>query len=617
MNLCVRKRIFAILIVCVLLFNTCAALAESVLVQEDAWVYALANTSAASVKIEEGTLLTLVAEKNGWAKVQLDGNTGYMKSEDVAKIQGYNGKAAYTTEKTEVYKTWSTESKHLGTIPANAEVAVGAIAGKWALVRYENMTGYALLETMSPNAPKTEEKESGVQTVNFTAYAAVENAKVYNSSGKVLGNVSLNTSVTVKAIKDGICMVQRQGVTAYMMQSELSANKIEVKQEETKQEETKKDDGVTWISATTYYVQEDDAKVYNTSGKVIGQLPMNTSVSVTAYNDTLALVSKSGNTGFMYRTDLALQKVEVKQEDTEQEESKKDDGVTWITPTTYYVQKNGAAVYNTSGETVSTLNVNTELTVTAYNDSYALVSNGSATGLMLRSDLGTSKVTVALQKGDSGDAVKQLQERLQELGYFGGTVGGNYGDITVAAVKNFQSVAGLEADGVAGVNTLKKLFSDDAPKKPVPTTPTNGSSTTPATGTAVEADWWTSDISKIFARGTEATITDVSTGIAWKETRTGGTNHADVQPSTAADTAAMKKAVGSWSWTRRAIFVTIDGVNYAASMNAMPHGSGNTIPDNNFNGHHCIHFTNSRTHGTNKVCSLHQAAIKKALNATL
>ena len=78
----------------------------------------------------------------------------------------------------------------------------------------------------------------------------------------------------------------------------------------------------------------------------------------------------------------------------------------------------------------------------------------------------------------------------------------------------------------------------------------------------------------------------------------------------------MKKACGSWSWKRRAIFVTINGVNYAASMNCMPHGSG-SIKDNNFNGHHCIHFTNSRTHGSNKVCSLHQAAIKKALNATL
>ena len=129
-------------------------------------------------------------------------------------------------------------------------------------------------------------------------------------------------------------------------------------------------------------------------------------------------------------------------------------------------------------------------------------------------------------------------------------------------------------------------------------------------------DWWTSDIQSIFPRGTVATVPDVSTGIAWYEKRTGGTNHADVQPLTAADTNSMKKAVGSWSWTRRAIFVTINGVNYAASMNCMPHGSG-SITTNNFNGHHCIHFTNSRTHGSNKVCSLHQNAIKKALSATL
>ena len=137
-----------------------------------------------------------------------------------------------------------------------------------------------------------------------------------------------------------------------------------------------------------------------------------------------------------------------------------------------------------------------------------------------------------------------------------------------------------------------------------------------AKGTAIEMDWWTSNIQTIFARGVTATITDVDTGLAWKEVRRGGTNHADVQPCTAADTANMKKACGSWSWARRAIFVTINGVNYAASMNCMPHGSG-AIKDNNFDGHHCIHFTNSRTHGSNKVCPLHQAAIKKAASTTL
>ena len=105
------------------------------------------------------------------------------------------------------------------------------------------------------------------------------------------------------------------------------------------------------------------------------------------------------------------------------------------------------------------------------------------------------------------------------------------------------------------------------------------------------------------------------TGLSWQVVRSGGTNHADVQPKTAQDTALMKKAYGgTWSWNRRAIWVSIGGEKYAASMNGMPHGS-DSIKDNDFDGHHCIHFTNSRTHGTNVVCALHQAAIRKALAA--
>ena len=79
----------------------------------------------------------------------------------------------------------------------------------------------------------------------------------------------------------------------------------------------------------------------------------------------------------------------------------------------------------------------------------------------------------------------------------------------------------------------------------------------------------------------------------------------------------MKKAYGGkWSWDRRAVFVTIKGVNYASPINGMPHGD-DSIKDNNFDGHHCIHFTNSRTHASNKVCPLHQAAVKKAAEARL
>lgn len=152
------------------------------------------------------------------------------------------------------------------------------------------------------------------------------------------------------------------------------------------------------------------------------------------------------------------------------------------------------------------------------------------------------------------------------------------------------------------------------------TTPRQGPDTTnyaPARGTAQEMDWWTSDIQELFPRGGVAKITDVETGLCWWESRHGGTNHADCQPLTKKDTELLNKVYGGkWSWDRRAIFVTIDGVNYAASMNGMPHGQG-SIKTNGFNGHHCIHFTNSRTHGSNRKCPKHQAAIKTAASTTL
>lgn len=198
-----------------------------------------------------------------------------------------------------------------------------------------------------------------------------------------------------------------------------------------------------------------------------------------------------------------------------------------------------------------------------------------------------------------------------------GATCGDWAFVGLNGFYGFMKLSSLSDDKVAASPSEDAADTGDSVSTKVPEDANLGdSSTAPARGTAQAMDWWTSDIQNIFARGVTATITDVATGIAWKEIRKGGSSHADVQPLTKEDTAAMKAAVGKWSWDRRAIFVTIDGVNYAASMNCMPHGSG-SIANNNFNGHHCIHFTNSRTHSSNKVCSLHQAAIQKALAAKL
>ena len=61
---------------------------------------------------------------------------------------------------------------------------------------------------------------------------------------------------------------------------------------------------------------------------------------------------------------------------------------------------------------------------------------------------------VTLKNGDSGDEVKQLQEALTALGYDVGEADGAFGAATEEAVKQFQADSGIEADGVAGPQTL-------------------------------------------------------------------------------------------------------------------------------------------------------------------
>ncbi len=70
---------------------------------------------------------------------------------------------------------------------------------------------------------------------------------------------------------------------------------------------------------------------------------------------------------------------------------------------------------------------------------------------------------VSLKPGDTGDRVKQLQQRLKELGYFTGNVGGNYLTETSKAVKAFQDALGLDQTGTATVSLQRKLFASSAP----------------------------------------------------------------------------------------------------------------------------------------------------------
>ncbi len=87
--------------------------------------------------------------------------------------------------------------------------------------------------------------------------------------------------------------------------------------------------------------------------------------------------------------------------------------------------------------------------------------------------------TRTLRSGMEGDDVASVQRRLQELGYYSGTITGEYRIGTVNAVVSFQRLNGLNADGVAGKATYGKLFSNQAVAAPQATTPPQPQPTTP------------------------------------------------------------------------------------------------------------------------------------------
>ncbi len=73
-----------------------------------------------------------------------------------------------------------------------------------------------------------------------------------------------------------------------------------------------------------------------------------------------------------------------------------------------------------------------------------------------KSAQGSSKAYM-LQPGDKGYLVEKLQTALQSKGYYKGEISGIYDQAVQEAVKAFQAEQKLEADGIAGINTMRAL----------------------------------------------------------------------------------------------------------------------------------------------------------------
>lgn len=235
---------------------------------------------------------------------------------------------------------------------------------------------------------------------------------------------------------------------------------------------------------------------------------------------------------------------------------------------------------------------------------YAILFSDKAVGAgsTLPEATSTPMIYTTLQKGASGEAVTQLQKALLSLGYTVNT-NGTYNNETVDAVKKFQSSNGLNVDGVAGPNTLAKLYSGTAVGPSAasdgPGTTTAGVMSNPPSNSDIKLLHWYNDIKPNLSGQPVVQIYDPASGLTWNIKIFSKGQHADGEPPTLQDTQIMYKAFGNqFTWNEKPVFVKLpSGVWCIASMHDRPHESdmvkasvnGFEIPGVS-DGHLCIHF---------------------------
>ena len=241
---------------------------------------------------------------------------------------------------------------------------------------------------------------------------------------------------------------------------------------------------------------------------------------------------------------------------------------------------------------------------------YAKVMTDAEVEAYIKNNGGSGSTGSSYTIGSTGSTVTYIQTALTALEYYDRQITGHYGRYTKDAVRAFQRDNKLTADGVCGATTLaaiQKAYSGSS------------SATTTYNATVYKLDWsyMKSNATALgIARGASIKLTDLTTGKSLNVHVQSTGNHIDAEPLTSADTTTLCEIYGvstpgAISYKRRPMMITTSAGQFLCSIYGQPHGAQD-ITNNGYEGQFCLHFVNSKTHGTNRVDEDHQNAINTA-----
>ena len=412
------------------------------------------NQSNVIVKIPEGDAVTVLGASGNFYRIEYDGKTGYVFKKYVDKgsaAAGSGDSDAFTVtgypyetvciKTVNLRKSSSTSAKKLASIPVGGHVTVHSLNGSWAKVTYNNVTGwckkdYLRLATIVKGTPTPTVGPTLAPGEDASSYQVLQAGSDGNQVMAL--QEALIELGFLKGTADGVYgNATAQAVMAFQRQNSYP---------------------ITGIVDANLQAFIFNGKPLNADGEKteVHTLPAIEGVTVS-----------SGDRGVMVRTIQSRLKQLGYYTGTV---SGSYDAAT-VKAVRAFQKANGLKQDGVCGGDTQALLLG----------SGALSSGATPTPTPTPSPtpLPTFEVPEGkVRQGSRGDDAKLVQQRLIDLGYLSGKADGVFGTKSVAALKAFQTMNGLKADGVAGSGTNAVLFSHlalradyVAPIVPVQTTP--------------------------------------------------------------------------------------------------------------------------------------------------
>ena len=371
-------------------------------------------------RASRGENVEVVDSSGDWYKVKYDGHTGYIRKDmlvegDVATSSASSGATAKVTgSSVNIRKSASTSATVLERASKGTVLEAISMSDGWVKVKYSGVTGYVsadyvsvsgLSSSQGSSEKLTEMDRQGVinaSEVNVREGAGTSTDKLYS--------LSEGAKVDVTGLKGDWYRVHTSSGTGYVLAKYVSLTSTSSSGSDSTSASLKEISGTGTATGNGINVR----KSASTSSTALYKLSKGDSVTVTGKQGDWYRIKTSQGTGFVLDEYIDYTESSSGSSSSSSTAVESASGSATITGSGVNVRENPS----TDADRLYQLDNGAKVDITGKSGDWYRISTSQGEGFVKKDFLDVFVATSsAIKEGQSGDDVKQIQQRLIELGY--------------------------------------------------------------------------------------------------------------------------------------------------------------------------------------------------------